>query len=102
MNKCLWVFLFLIVINKASASDLKTNSMSCLKHGESGSVGGVPGKSGWVLKPKCCKGLVDRESLAVCGKAYGGGYVYVCLKCGDGICDSKAESNCNCPEDCKK
>lgn len=25
---------------------------------------------------------------------------YLCLACGDGICDVKYENNCNCPEDC--
>ncbi len=98
----MYKWLFLIFLNLAFAGELKTTSLACLKHGQSGRVGGVPGKNGWVLNPKCCKGLVDRESLEVCGKAYGGGYVYVCLKCGDGICDSKVESSCNCPADCKK
>lgn len=86
----------------ASAENPKQNLKSCLSVGESGSVGGVPGKNGWKLNPKCCQGLKDRESLAVCGTPYGGGYVYACLQCGDKICDSKFESHCNCPEDCKK
>ncbi len=72
----------------------------CLKEGETSSVGGIPGNDGWKLNPPCCQGLIDRESIRVCGTGYAGGYVYACLKCGDKICDSKSENNCNCREDC--
>ena len=71
----------------------------CLELGESGAqVGEQPIKE---LKRKCCEGLVDKVSLEVCGKGIGGGYIYSCIKCGDGTCDINYESKCNCPEDCK-
>ncbi|MAZ49047.1 MAG: hypothetical protein CME65_10815 [Halobacteriovoraceae bacterium] len=78
--------------------DLSKND-TCLELGESAQQAGeLPIKD---LKRKCCKGLVDRTSVDVCGKGIAGGYIYSCIKCGDGTCDRNNESKCNCPEDCK-
>lgn len=74
---------------------------ACLGLGEENSAPGVPGKAGWKLDPPCCPGLTDRESLKVCGQGHGGGYAHICIKCGDGKCDSRYESKCNCPGDCQ-
>lgn len=71
----------------------------CLELGETATQAGeLPIKD---LKRKCCKGLVDKVSVDVCGKGIAGGYIYACVNCGDGKCDSNYESKCNCPEDCK-
>ena len=51
----------------------------------------------------CCPGLILKPPK----KAYaddchmGEGFGVLCLACGDGVCDSTYESNCNCPEDCE-
>ena len=54
----------------------------------------------------CCAGLkqILRSSAfdANCVGAWGGSNPYLCLACGDGVCDSKYESKCNCPADCSK
>jgi len=58
---------------------------------------------------QCCKGLkhrlqkeyFDENCTNLFEKYGGGGYAGICLACGDGICDEKFESKCNCPEDCK-
>lgn len=84
-----------------SISKKTDKKVVCLSEGQKGFVAGVPGLKGWKLEPPCCAGLKDRESLSVCGKAFGGGYAYVCVTCGDLKCDARYESICNCPEDCK-
>lgn len=53
----------------------------------------------------CCDGLIvemkKQYYTQECGfNAPTGGYTGVCIACGDGICDSKYESKCNCPIDC--
>ena len=61
------------------------------------------------MSTQCCKGLkhriqknqFDENCVNLFEKYGGGGYVGICLACGDGVCDSKYESKCNCPEDCK-
>ncbi len=73
----------------------------CLKLGERSAEGGVPGSDGWKLTKPCCKPLVDRTAADNCPNTLLGGYVYVCLACGDGKCDGAHENKCNCPEDCK-
>lgn len=73
----------------------------CLEEGETGNQRGDKNAPDWELKKKCCEGLVDREEVDICGKGITGGYVYACIKCGDGVCDSNNESKCNCPEDCQ-
>ncbi len=91
-------FLILVLISiDGFAAD---KNQTCLKEGETASIGGVPDSDGWKLKLKCCVGLSDIESLDVCGKGSGGGYNYVCTNCGDGLCNEKYESSCNCPKDC--
>ncbi len=54
---------------------------------------------------QCCKGLKHRAQKEyfnwLCQEQPVGGYYGICLSCGDGICDKKLESRCNCPEDCK-
>lgn len=74
---------------------------ACLDIGETGQVKGEPGPDGWKLKQKCCEGLVDKESIEVCGKGITGGYIYTCVACGDGVCERDIENRCNCAEDCK-
>lgn len=44
--------ILITLINIAFANEFKADSLNCLKHGESGNVGGVPGKSGWILNCK--------------------------------------------------
>lgn len=55
----------------------------------------------------CCGDLVEiiekRGFQSDCRKAPcmdGSGYHKICSNCGDGICDSRYESKCNCPTDC--
>lgn len=54
---------------------------------------------------QCCEGLKHRTQKEYfdedCKTEFVGGYIGICLACGDGICDSTYESECNCPEDCK-
>jgi hypothetical protein len=100
------LFLSILLTHHLSNADHKHLSMrqigkGCLEKGREGIVGGVPGPKGWVLPHPCCPGLKDREAISVCGTPYGGGYKYSCIACGDGKCDSKNESSCNCAEDCK-
>lgn len=99
---------FFIVVLFASPAIAKTKRKSkassgenCLELGQQGSIAGVPGPKGWDLKQKCCAGLKDRTTLATCDTPAGGAYNYTCLACGDGMCDAKLESKCNCTEDCK-
>lgn len=87
------------VVDSDETSD--SEEKACLAEGESASIRGVPGDDGWQLKEKCCEGLVDREAIEVCGKGIAGGYIYVCVACGDGECQNNFENKCNCPEDCK-
>ena len=90
------IFLCLLLAPIISFSE---QAEKCLNLGETSSVGGVP-RGEWKLDPPCCSGLTDRETIVVCGSEYGGGYAYICLKCGDNNCDHKLENTCNCPEDC--
>lgn len=54
---------------------------------------------------QCCEGLMHRQQKEVysdnCKVEFYAWYASICLNCGDGVCDSKYESRCNCPEDCK-
>jgi len=54
---------------------------------------------------QCCPGLKHRTQKEYftenCQEPFIGGYTGICLSCGDGICDTKFEGKCNCPEDCK-
>ncbi len=55
----------------------------------------------------CCDGLKaigpktpqTEADRGLCSKVSGS--LGICRPCGDGICDSNYEDNCNCPEDCK-
>lgn len=59
-------------------------------------------------KKDCCSGLkniADKQPTAnnnqnICGQVLGKSYD-LCSPCGNGICDSQYEDQCNCPEDCK-
>jgi len=76
----------------------------CKEHGEIPIF--FPGDD---MSIQCCKGLkhrlrkeyFDENCTNLFEKYGGGGYAGICLACGDGICDEKFESKCNCPEDCK-
>ena len=76
----------------------------CKEHGEIPIF--FPGND---MSIQCCKGLkhrlqkeyFDENCTNLFEKYGGGGYAGICLACGDGICDEKFESKCNCPEDCK-
>lgn len=55
----------------------------------------------------CCDNLVEiiekRGFQSDCKKTplrEGPGYHNICSNCGDGICDNRYESKCNCPTDC--
>lgn len=54
---------------------------------------------------QCCEGLKHRTQKDYfdedCKEEPVAGYTGICLACGDGKCDSRYESRCNCPEDCK-
>jgi len=52
----------------------------------------------------CCEGLVKKGDAKINKKTEECLYMrhLICLKCGDGECNSKYENKCNCPEDCKK
>ena len=52
---------------------------------------------------ECCSGLILKSpKKAFTNDCHSGeGFGTVCIACGDGICDSNYESNCNCPEDCE-
>ena len=52
---------------------------------------------------ECCSGLILKSpKRAFTDECYSGeGFGTICIACGDGICDSTYESNCNCPEDCE-
>ncbi|MBD3248557.1 hypothetical protein GF336_00750 [Candidatus Woesearchaeota archaeon] len=53
----------------------------------------------------CCEGLVaikQKEYFdSKCNWNPPTGYLSICSNCGDEICDSEIENECNCPEDCK-
>lgn len=59
----------------------------------------------------CCAGLQEWErgmdtrkvidGVCVTTEMISGNPIGVCLACGDGKCDQKIETVCNCPEDCK-
>ncbi|RZA07523.1 MAG: hypothetical protein EOP11_07440 [Proteobacteria bacterium] len=85
--------------NDAAAKAVGSQA-ACLLAGTGGSMAGVPPPGGWKLDPPCCAGLVDRESVGVCGQGGGGAYAYTCVPCGNGACDP-GENHCNCAEDCK-
>jgi hypothetical protein len=50
----------------------------------------------------CCPGLVAKDDceymngICSCPKCL----CFICLDCGDGVCDESVEHPCNCPEDC--
>ena len=98
----------MVLVSLASAqSDDERSLSSCRKAGEEFSVGGIPQEGGWPKEAiDCCPSLVDREKKEnfddQCHGLLMGGYTGVCLFCGDGSCDSKLESKCNCPEDCSR
>ena len=71
---------------------------NCMKLGEGETLGGIPDPGGW--STNCCPNLVNRDSKDDCELNLVGGYSYVCINCGDKVCDQKYESKCNCPEDC--
>ncbi|MEO9236321.1 MAG: hypothetical protein ABI421_23470 [Polyangiaceae bacterium] len=52
----------------------------------------------------CCAGLqsadIKEDFDSTCASRGAGGYAGVCLACGDGVCDSRFETKCNCPADC--
>jgi hypothetical protein len=54
---------------------------------------------------RCCGGLKERAQKWAydenCKIHPMGGNYGICLACGNGVCDTKYESKCNCPEDCK-
>jgi len=63
-------------------------------------------KSGESLKPghECCASLIPIQ-IKVSGTPEGicpmvQGAWLICAPCGNGVCDTVAESICNCPEDC--
>lgn len=93
---------FLSVSMPGQSSAQSPQEGACLKLGERGSQGGIPNDphGGWILDHPCCKPLIDREPAGI--PPYGGGYAYMCIACGDGVCDPKYENATNCPEDCKK
>lgn len=71
------------------------NNLPCARAGEEGDVYGK----------KCCSGLT---SVPINVEPYDGnclgeyppyGTQFLCIKCGDGVCDLK-ENKCNCPQDC--
>lgn len=110
MKTTLFIFLFTANLGWADSHNLnamktpaESNSKKvvCLFEGQKGFVAGVPGLKGWTLDPPCCAGLKGREPLSVCGKAFDGGYAYVCVTSSDLKCDARYESICNCPEDRK-
>ncbi|MBL7169426.1 MAG: hypothetical protein ISS48_00210 [Candidatus Aenigmarchaeota archaeon] len=78
-------------------------SFGCKSHGEI--LEYTPGDD---MSIQCCQGLThslqkdlfDENCTNLFEKHAYGGYAGICLACGDGICDSKHESKCNCPEDC--
>lgn len=55
---------------------------------------------------KCCEGLFSSTPIGathldtngICSYLTGGWAI--CLKCGDGVCDSTTENYCSCPKDC--
>ncbi len=62
------------------------------------------GKEGEIipLTGKCCPGLKKVQAVTPpnCASI---GQRFVCVKCGDGVCQwNKGENSCNCPSDCKK
>jgi hypothetical protein len=71
----------------------------CKGVGQGASFGGVPPPGGWPDE-NCCAGLVAREVASSCKFKMVGGYSFVCLRCGDKLCDTNLENSCNCPEDC--
>ena len=57
----------------------------------------------------CCPGLIPTFPLEDFNKNCANTYLesgptgatnYLCLACGDGVCDGKYENKCNCSEDC--
>jgi len=72
----------------------------CRDHGEIPIYLG-PGKD---MSAQCCPGLehvAQREYFdESCDELAMLGYYGICIACGDGTCDTKVESECNCPEDC--
>lgn len=70
---------------------------ACYGAGEA--IPGVPDPS-----KDCCAGLTRsnfKEDYGdECQPGAIGGYAGVCLPCGNGVCEEKFESKCNCPEDC--
>lgn len=70
---------------------------ACYNAGET--IPGVPDPA-----KDCCAGLT-RSNLKEdygpdCEPGTLGGYAGVCLPCGNGVCEEKIESKCNCPADC--
>jgi len=77
---------------------------TCIGHGETPSYTGNPEDD---MGKQCCSGLEHRshkdnfEENENCRERLILGYKGICLDCGDGKCDKKFETQCNCPEDCK-
>jgi len=57
---------------------------------------------------KCCDDLtltLPKRAFRISASGEctpGTGFGFLCLSCGDGVCDYEYENYCNCPEDCKK
>ncbi|MBU1103919.1 MAG: hypothetical protein KJ600_05165 [Nanoarchaeota archaeon] len=89
--------------NKCNCLD-DCENVSCKKHGEVPKFTGLEDS----MAVQCCEGLIhrtqkgqyDEDCVNLFEKYGGGGYVGICLACGDGVCDSEFESVCNCEEDC--
>ena len=89
------------------------STTGCVREGQYVIATTLPGVNSTPVGPQsCCAGLTmytrgGNESVqnGVCVPFQHPGMVgsYLCVKCGDGICNAAAGENvCNCPQDCKK
>jgi hypothetical protein len=91
-------FITLVLLASHNVMAKTPSKEICLKQGEAptGTSMGrdkTPGND-------CCQGLTAVTPKITCGKGFGG-YVGICVPCGNGICEKELENNCNCPSDCK-
>jgi len=101
-------FLFTGIHASAAGTATAKKKQNCFAKGvvhdsQTLDLGGPPGSG--PPDPKaipCCKGLLERNSIAYCGSAMSGSAEMICISCGDKKCEAKLENSCNCLEDCPK